>query len=98
MVVQQIEFEHRRYHARGAVGGRGDDASAGSVLFVHRYGEDVEPVVVRKGNIVLPQPVAQLGRTPLIVQSAGDDYRRLAVCSRLDCTARIAREKVRVLC
>ena len=64
-------MSHRGNHTRGAVGGRGDHASAGCVLFVDGHGVDGDPV--ERGQRIAAQAIGFL-----LAQTAGEAMRAAA--------------------
>ena len=71
-----VVMQHRRHDAGRAVRRRGDDASAGGVLLVHRQRIEVHPVehdelVAQRGFGVRGELAVQLRRAPLHLVAAG---------------------------
>src|SRR4051812_14779408 len=77
MEVQPIA-QHSRQGACGAVGRRGDDASAGGILLIDRHGVGRQPVIGEQwiGSVLLPwllKLVVQHARSPPYLEPARHD-------------------------
>ena len=73
-----VEVQHRRYDARRAVRGRGDDATTGRVLLVDRKCPGIDPIhdVERAcGALVLDEHAVELGRATAHFENAGQQSR-----------------------
>ena len=74
-----VVVRHGGNHAGGAVGGRGNHAAAGGVLFVHRHGVDGNPVERRQRiaaqavGLLRMQALGQTMRAAAHVQAAGQN-------------------------